>query len=111
MIGNILDGKVVIGHMLRATKRTVVHPSLTKALFSALLNNNGLTAPMETFVSNYVRKNSNRVKKEENLVGLRKMIRELPLSAPASYPSDDDDIKFKKKKNDTYVMIRRPKRN
>lgn len=53
-IRNILDEGVVVGHMQRAAIRVVVHPFVIKAVFDALLHDDTLTAPIATFVLNYI---------------------------------------------------------
>lgn len=85
--------------------RAVVHPTVIKAVPDLLLKNDDLIVPIATFASDYVEKGSTRLKKEEDLAGSRRKIRELPPSLPTSDPSDDDNISCKEKKNDTYVVI------
>lgn len=97
--GDVLKGGVVAGHMQKAAKRAVVHPSMIKAVPDALPKNNDFMAPIATLVSNYAEKKLNRVKKEEKCSGLRRKIHELPPSPPTSHSSDDNDIPSNKKKN------------
>lgn len=77
----------------------VLHPSTIKAVSDVLLNNDDLMAPIAIFVSNYDEEKSIRVKKDKDLAGPKKKIRELSPSPPALDPSDNDDIPSKQKKN------------
>lgn len=87
--GNILEKGVVAGHMQRAAMRAVVHPSMFKAVSNALFKKDKLMAPIATFVSNHVEKESSRIKKEGKFTGSRRKIRELLPSFSISDPSDD----------------------
>lgn len=75
VVGDVPDKRVVTGHMQKAVIRTVVYLGMTKAIASALLENDDLMTPIATFVSKYVEKESKCVKKETEFSGLRRMIR------------------------------------
>lgn len=60
--------------------RIVVLPSMIKAVFDALLKNDDPMAATVTYIPDYIKKESNRVKKGEEFVESRRELRELPSS-------------------------------
>lgn len=52
VIGNIPGKEVVAGRLQRTAMRAVVHPSVVKAVFDALLKSDVLMAPITTFELN-----------------------------------------------------------
>lgn len=79
--------------------RAVVPPSMIKSVYNALLKNDNLMMPIATYASSYVKKNSKSFKEKENRVGRSREIRKLPPSSLTSNPSEDDDIRSKRKKS------------
>lgn len=62
----ILGGGVVTSNTQRAAMRAVVRPSMIKSASNVLLKNDNLMTLIANFVSNYVEKESTRVKDEED---------------------------------------------
>lgn len=88
--------------------RAVVHPSMIKAASSTLLKNSNPKAAITSFVSSYVEREPDRVRKEKDLAGSKRKSRELPPSRPISNPPNDRDIPSKEKKNQ---RVHRKKKN
>lgn len=99
LIRNILDRRAVADHMQRVANRAVGYLSMIKTVSDTLPKDDDHMVPIAAIVSNYAKKVPNRVKKEGELTGSRRRLRELLPSHPTSDPSDDDDIPSSEKMN------------
>lgn len=91
--------------------KAVVHPSLIKAVSDALLKNDNLMTPIAIFVSNYVKKELNHVRKEENVFRARRKTRGLPPLPPTPDPWNDGGIPSTEKQIDAHDVIRNARRS
>lgn len=97
--GNVLDEKVVAGHMQKPAMRMVVHILTLRAVLDVLLKNGNLKTPIATFVPNYAeRKQSDCIKDKKDLATSRKKDLRTAALASDSEPSDDEGIPSKEKK-------------
>lgn len=73
VVGNVLSKEVAASHMQNAPMRAVLypHPTVIKAVSTALLKKDDLMAAIAIFVSNYIGKGSIRVEKEETILSPR----------------------------------------
>lgn len=94
--GNVLNEGVVADVYGDVCDESGCAPLKSEAVFDAMLKNEDLIAPIALFVPIYVRKDSNHIKKEENLAGSRRKAYELSPSTPTSDPSDTDNVPLKK---------------
>lgn len=86
--------------------RAFVHFSVIEAVFYALLKNGNLFAPIATFVSNHFKKETNRIRRKEDLARSERMIRDVLPSLQTSVSSVMTTF-HPKKKIDAYVVVRR----
>lgn len=89
---NVLDEKVVVGSMQRSKIKAAVRHSILKVVFTPLLENDDLIAPIAIFVSNYVEKESNTVKVDKYLAASKRQIWGLLLYPPTADSLADDEI-------------------
>lgn len=95
----MLGKKVLASHMQMSVLKAVVHLSPEKVGFGALLKNDDFIALIAMFVSNFVKPESNTVKKEKVSSVTREGNCKLQLSTPNSALHVDKDIPRKDKNN------------